>query len=116
MYVPLCVGSSAAVMCSVDVILPSVNENIPALGTEAVICSVELVFVNVVEPPAKDQLMSEGRGLALAMQEMLTSSPSTTVTVVVLRASTLRDTGGISVYTARVAYTKSPPGGVTVNS
>ena len=37
--------------------------------------------------------MSElGRGFPLARQEMFTSSPSTTVTVVVLRAFKLRET------------------------
>ena len=88
-------GDSATVICSVDVLFPSMKENIPALGTLAVRLSVRLVLVKKVELPSKDQVMSDGRGLALAMQEMLTFSPSTTVTVVVLRASTLRDTATV---------------------
>ena len=79
-------------MCSVDVVLPSVKAKVPALGTEAVLVSMESVCVNEVELPPNDQVMLEGRGLALAIQEMSTSPPSKTVTVVILRASTLRDT------------------------
>ena len=76
-------------------VLPSVKEKIPSLVTLAVLVSVESVCVNEVELSLNDHVMFEGRGLAFAMQEMSTSSPSSTVTAVVLRASTLRDTGAI---------------------
>ena len=92
-YTPTFVGYSAAVICSVDVILPSENEKVPALVMLAVLFSVVSVCENEVESPANVQTMSEGRGLALARQEISTSSPSTTVTFVELRASTLRGTG-----------------------
>ena len=84
-------GYAATVMCSVDVILPSVKENSPSLGIYAVIFSIMSDCANEVELPSNVHTMSEGSGLALAIQEMFTSSPSTTVRVV-LRASTRRVT------------------------
>jgi hypothetical protein len=86
------------------VVLPSVKEKVPALGTLAVMVSTESVCVKVELPP-NDQVMLEGRGLAIAIQEMFTSSPSSTVTVVVLRASTLRGTGAIHDLWEQFEYT-----------
>ena len=92
-------------MWSVDVVLPSVKKKVPALGTLAVMVSTESVCVKEVELPPNDHVMLEGRGLAFAIQEMSTSSPSSTVTVVVLRASTLRGTGAIHDLGEQFEYT-----------